>query len=118
MKTDVTIISNNLSKKLVNNYEDYYVVTNSFKLAKLLKYKKIIFFNSLNNLKEEEIKKIYQVLKDNNIYYINITNNIEEVLFTSNLIIYDEDEIILKGKVLEVLNNEKEIKKLGKKLPF
>ena len=118
MITNVTIISTNLNKNILNNYKDYKIIDKSFSYEELLNYQKVIFFNVLSNLKDEEIKKLFSYLKDNNIKFINVTNNIEEVLFTNDLIIYDDIRIIAEGNTLELLKNEKLFKRLGFKLPF
>ena len=118
METDVTIISVNISKNILNNYQDYQVIENNFVVSNLLKYPKLIFFNALNKLENEEIKELYNILKSNNIKYINVTNNIEEVLLTSNLIVYMDDKEVVSGDTLEVLKNEKLLKRIGLSLPF
>ncbi len=118
METDVAIISVNISKNILNNYQDYQVIENNFVVSELLKYPKIIFFNALNKLESEEIKELYNILKSNNIKYINVTNNIEEVLLTSNLIVYMDDKEVVSGDTLEVLKNEKLLKRIGLELPF
>ena len=94
------------------------MIENNFVISNLLKYPKIIFFNALNKLESEEIKELYNILKNNNIKYINVTNNIEEVLLTSNLIVYMDDKEVVSGDTLEVLKNEKLLKRIGLSLPF
>jgi len=116
--TDVTIISTNLNKNILNNYKDYKIIDKSFTYEELLNNKKVIFFNVLSNLKDEELKKLYEFLNVNKVLFINITNNIEEVLFTDNLIIYDKDKILAEGNTIELLKNEKLMKRLGFNLPF
>ena len=116
--TNVTIISTNLNKELLNNYKDYYVIENNFTYEKILKEKKVIFFNILNNLSKDELEKLFKFLKDNNILFINFTNDIELSLYTDYLIIYDKDKILMEGKTLDILKNEKLIKRLGLNLPF
>jgi len=116
--TNVTIISTNLNRNILNKYSDYQIIDSSFEYVELLKYKKVIFFNVLSNLNEIDLKKLYDYLKLNNIYFINVTNNIEEILYTDNLIIYDKDKILAEGNTIELLKNEKLIKRLGLNLPF
>lgn len=118
MITNVTIISTNLNKNILNNYKDYKIIDKSFTYEELLNNKKVIFFNVLSNLKDEELKKLYEFLNVNKVLFINITNNIEEVLFTDNLIIYDKDKILAEGNTIELLKNEKLMKRLGFNLPF
>ena len=118
IETDVTIINTNLNKKILTKYEGYHIVIENFKVSDLFKYDKVIFFNILNNLYEEEINSIYDNLKKRNIKFINVTNNMEEVLLTENLIVYNNDEIVLEGNTIDVLKNEKILKRLGFSLPF
>ncbi len=117
-ETNVTIINTNFGTKVLKNYEDYFVINSDFKIEDILNKKKVIFFNTLKNLEGIEIKKIYDLLKQNNIKYINVTNNIEEVLYTDYLIVYNDDQIIIEGKTLEVLKNDKLLKRVGLSLPF
>ena len=116
--TNVTIISTNLSKNILKEYREYEVIDKYYQKEDLLNYENIIFFNSLNNLKDEEIKELYQFLKDNHINYINVTNDIEEVLFTDYLIVYNKNKIVIEGNTIEVLKNEKLLKRIGLELPF
>ena len=118
MITDVTIISNNLHKKLINEYKDYTLVGNNFNYQDLKNYKKIIFFLTLDNLAIEEVRKLFEYLRDNNILFINITNNIEHTLCTDYLTIYENSTVIKSGKTKEVLLDEKLFKHLGIKRPF
>ncbi len=118
MKTSVTILSTNLNKNILKNYPHYYIIDGNFLMEDLLKYSQVIFWHSLNNKGEEEIKKIYQFLNNNQIDFINVTNNSEEALLTNYLIIYDRDKILIEGNTLEVLKEEKLLKRLGISLPF
>jgi len=116
--TNVTIISTNLSKDILKKYKDYQIIDSSFNYEDLLKFKKVIFFNILNNLNKNEIEELFRYLKSNNVNFINVTNNIEEVLCTENLIVYVNDKIIAEGNTLELLKEEKLFKRLGFNLPF
>ncbi|MBQ8902080.1 MAG: hypothetical protein IJY87_03310 [Bacilli bacterium] len=116
--TNVTIISTNLNKKILNKYEDYHVIDGDFSYEEILEKKKVVFFNILNNLSEKELKKLFKYLKDNNILFINVTNDVELCLYTDYLIVYDKSKILMEGSTLEVLKNEKLFKRLGLNLPF
>ena len=118
MITNVTIISTNLNRNILNNYKDYEIIDNNFTYEELLNKKKVIFFNVLSKMGDLEIKKLYSYLKENNVFFINVTNNTEEVLYTDNLIIYDKENILAEGNAIELINNEKLMKRLGFKLPF
>lgn len=118
IETNVTIMSINLSKMILSRYKDYYVINDNFTYDELLKNKRVIFFNVLNNLKEDELNKLFKFLKDNDIKFINITNNVELCLYTDYLIILDNDNILIEGQTIEVLKNNKLLKRLGFELPF
>ena len=118
IETNVTIMSINLSKKTLSRYKEYYIIDDNFTYDELLKNKRVIFFNVLNNLKENELNKLFRFLKDNDIKFINITNNMELCLYTDYLIILDNDNVLIEGLTLEVLKNDKLLKRLGFELPF
>ena len=118
--TNLTIMSTNLNRKICDKYIMYHVIDDikDLTLNNLFQYSKIIFYNVFNNCNNEMIKNIYQALDEKNICYINVTNNSEEALLTSTLIIYDRENIIVEGKTLEVFKEEKILKRIGIKLPF
>ena len=118
MTSNITIISTNLNKNILKNYPDYNIITTEFTNNDLLKYSKVIFYEVLNNKKEEEIKALFNYLKEHHIAFINVTNNEEQVLLTDYLIIYDKEKILIEGSTLEVLKQEKLLKRLGIALPF
>ena len=117
-ETNVTIISTNLNKGLIKKYTDYYLIEDNFTLEELSKNKKVIFFNVLNNLTKYELDKIFKYLKDNNIKYVNLTNNLELTLYSDYLIVCDKDNILAEGNTIEILKNDKLLKRLGFELPF
>ena len=117
-ETDVTIISTNLNKLISNNYVGYEIIENDFTYQELLSKKKVIFFNVLNNLSEEELIKLFKFLKDSNIKYINLTNNLELTLYTKYLIVYDKEKVLIEGNTIDVLKKDKLLKRLGFELPF
>ena len=117
-KTDVTIISTNINKKILDNFNDYIVIDQKFNLEDLWQYKNIIFFNVLHFMTDEEVKNLFKMLKDKNINFINFTNDLEEALFTSYLVVYDKENILVGGNTIEVLKCEKLLKRVGLQLPF
>lgn len=119
METDVTIISNNISKDILSYYNDYKIIDKPFNYRALLNEKKVIFYKILDNEKEEKIQKLLSRLKIDKIEYIIVTNNVELTLLTENIVVFNQNEIILKGKTREILIKEgKTIQKLGLSLPF
>lgn len=117
-ETCVTIISVDLSRKLLRKYPDYHVIDGDFNYEELITKKKIIFFNNLANLEEDELKKLFAFLQNNDILFINVTNNLEECLYTDYLIICDKDKVLIEGSTIEVLKNEILLKRLGLQIPF
>ena len=117
-ETNVTIISTNLNKGIVNKYKDYYIIEDNFNLEDLINYKKVIFFNVLNNLDKDNIKKVINFVKDNDIKFVIATNNLELTLYTDYLVIYDKKDILAEGKTIDILKNDKLLKRLGFELPF
>lgn len=117
-KTDVTIIGLNLNHNVIDNYPDYYVIDKPFKIEDLKTKEKILFFNSLHFIKDENKKILVEYLKKSEKSFIIITNNIEEVLLTKYLIVIDEEKILIEGQTLAVLKEDKLLKRLGFDLPF
>ena len=118
IETSITIISTNLNKHILDKYKDYHVIDDNFTYQELLTYKKVIFFNVLNNLDKVELDKLFNYLKEKDIKYINIVNNLELCLYTNYLIVMDEKNILIEGSTIEVLKNDKLLKRLGFELPF
>lgn len=117
-ETDVTIVGLNLNHNIIDNYPDYYVIDKPFKIEELKLKEKILFFNSLHFIKDENKKILINYLKKNKKSFIIITNNIEEVLLTKYLIVIDEEKILIEGQTLAVLKEDKLLKRLGFDLPF
>ena len=117
-ETNVTIISTNLNIDLVKKYNDYKIIDGNFTYQELFDSKRVIFFNVLNNLDERELNKLFNFMKDNDIKYINLTNNLELSLYTDYLMVYDKKDILAEGKTIEILKNDKLLKRLGFELPF
>ena len=118
IETSITIISTNLNKHILDKYKDYHVIDDNFTYQELLTYKKVIFFNVLNNLDKVELDKLFNYLKEKDIKYINIVNNLELCLYTNYLIVMDKKNILIEGSTIEVLKNDKLLKRLGFELPF
>lgn len=117
------IICSNFHYELLNYDDDYYL--NSMKSYKevidiINNYQKkiIIFDNLLTFFSLKEKREIFTLLKNKKIYFINITLNEEEFLFSNYIIAFYEGKIALEGKTKQVLNEEKILKRLGYSLPF
>ena len=57
-------------------------------------------------------------MKVNKITIINVTHNMDEILYGDNLIVMDKGNIVLNGPKEFVFLEEKTFNKLGLKLPF
>lgn len=103
----------------LNNFEKVLV-----NLAAVLVYKPtlLILDEALSNLDRYEREKILDLLhnlqNDNNITIINITHNMEDVLFGNNIIVLDKGNVIFNGSLEEVFKDDKIFTKLGLSLPF
>lgn len=81
-------------------------------------FDRIIIVDAISNISginKEKILKYMKRLKNKTIIYI--TNNKEDIIYTDNFILCD-NEIILNDKLSKVLDKEKEFKKIGFDLPF
>ena len=70
------------------------------------------------DVREKIYKILEQVNKINKITIINITHDMDEILYGDNLIVLDNGNIVLNGPKEYVLLEEKIFNKLGLKLPF
>lgn len=78
----------------------------------------IIFDDALSYLNEEQKRKIISYLNKNNMTYVNITSNVEDVLFNNYLIVLTNSGVAIEGGTISVLSEEKILKRLGFNLPF
>ena len=72
----------------------------------------------LIDLNERTKILLLNYLNSNDIYLINVTSNIEDVLYTDYLLCLYKGISAIDGKTLDVLENEKVLKRLGFNLPF
>lgn len=81
----------------------------------------LVLDDVLSLLDESDRERVYKALKQytkNNGIILNFTTEIEETLLGTNVIITDKNKILLSGKTMSVLNEEKLMKRLGFNLPF
>ena len=82
----------------------------------------LILDEALTMLDMDDRNKIYNILNkvniEKNITILNVTHDIDEVLFGNDIIVLDEGNIILNGPKELVLQEEKTFNKLGLTLPF
>ena len=113
-----TLLVNNANKEFFNQFKDYLIIgSNMFfdelkEKLEMFPSKRVVFNESLFNLRSNEKKSIIELLKKQNVNFVNITSNIEDSLLSNYVIVYDEDKKVLEG------NTEAVLKKLGYGLPF
>lgn len=107
------------------NIENYLEATNkqNIVLANIIDLikvgtKKIIFDDILTYLDSDVKKQVIEKLSENNIRFINITMDVEDVLFTDYLIVVFNKQIALEGKTIDIIKEEKILKRMGLTLPF
>ena len=88
-------------------------------IASLLNNDGIIVFDDVLSYLEENKKRIViDYLKKNDITFINITSDTEEILLTDYLIVLTNSGVAIEGKTNIVLNEDKLLRRLGFSLPF
>ena len=117
------ILSNSINKVLLDKFKDYPIIgeMNFSDLKSKLEFfssKRIVFDETFYYLRNEEKQTILELLNKQNIKYIIITSNIEDVLYSDYLIVFDKESIVVEGETKEVLKEEKLMKKIGFGLPF
>ena len=106
------VISNKINNDLLKQYEEYRIIEKiDFNKLKEIIYnypeKMIVFNDCLRKFKIKEKETIIDMLRSRKVNFINITSNIEEVLYSDYLYVYYDGKIAIEGKTLEVLKMEK-----------
>lgn len=79
----------------------------------------IVFVDEVMSfLNYENQKKVLEYAKEKNITLVSVSKNIEEALSYDYIIVMDQGSIAIEGKTLQVLQEEKILKRLGIGLPF
>lgn len=119
-----TILVNNADKAFLENFESYKVLDtmDGFDAIKMqvevFLSKRIVFNEIWYYLSKEEKSELLEILKRRNVSFVNITSNVEDVIYSDYVIVYDDDKKILEGNKEMVLRNEKLLKRLGYGIPF
>ena len=108
------VISNKINNDLLKQYEEYRIKEIIYNYPE----KTIVFNDCLRKFRTQEKETIIDMLRARKVNFINITSNIEEVLYSDYLYVYYDGKIAIEGKTLEVLKMEKILKRLGFALPF
>ena len=117
------VISNKINNDLLKQFDEYRIIEEiDFNKLKEIIYnypeKTIVFNDCLRKFRTQEKETIINMLRARKVNFINITSNIEEVLYSDYLYVYYDGKIAIEGKTLEVLKMEKILKRLGFALPF
>lgn len=111
------ITKNTLNKKIKDiNLESrkLLLICKSF-----LKQPKLLFVDNLfSYINEKMLQKIYKYAKSEKITLVNVSTNIEHSLNYQYMVVFDKGSIAIEGKTLQVLEQEKLLKRLGIGLPF
>ena len=119
-----TILVNDANKAFFENFESYKVLDtmDGFDAIKMqvevFLSKRIVFNEIWYYLSKEEKSELLEILKRRNVSFVNITSNVEDVIYSDYVIVYDDDKKILEGNKEMVLRNEKLLKRLGYGIPF
>ena len=123
-KVNYTILVNNANKEFMEQFKEYSIIGSNISFDELKEKlemfpsKRVVFNESWYNLRNNEKKVIIELLKKQNINFVNITSNIEDSLLSDYIVVFDENKKVLEGNTEFVLRNEKVLKKLGYGLPF
>lgn len=123
-KVNYTILVNNANKEFMEQFKEYSIIGSNMSFDELKEKlemfpsKRVVFNESWYNLRNNEKKVIIELLKKQNINFVNITSNIEDSLLSDYIVVFDENKKVLEGNTEFVLRNEKILKKLGYGLPF
>lgn len=123
-KVNYTILVSNANKEFMEQFKEYSIIGSNMSFDELKEKlemfpsKRVVFNESWYNLRNNEKKVIIELLKKQNINFVNITSNIEDSLLSDYIVVFDENKKVLEGNTEVVLRNEKVLKKLGYGLPF
>ena len=110
-------LQKDLDKRIANltiQYKNYIKV-----ICKLLRQSEFLVLDDVFiNMNKEEMKKIITYCFNNGITIINITSEMEEVVYSDYLVVLYNKKIAMEGKTKECLKEETLLRRLGFNLPF
>lgn len=107
----------NLKQMKQHSSKQNIIIANILELVK--KGIRNIILDDLLTYIDIDLKKIVvSYLKNNQVNFINITSDMEDTLFTDYLIVLHENMVAIEGETLNVLLEERLLKRLGFNLPF
>lgn len=119
-----SVISDNINENILDYFNEYTIIKNDIKYNDLIEFlntfnsRRIILFDVLRFFNMEQKNKILDLLKLRKINFVNVTSDMEEVLYTDYLYVLNNTKVVMEGNTLGVLNNEKKLKRMGFALPF
>ena len=119
-----SVISDNISENILDYFKEYTIIKNDIKYNDLIEFlntfnsRRIILFDVLRFFNMEQKNKILDLLKLRKINFVNVTSDMEEVLYADYLFVLNNTKVVMEGNTLGVLNNEKKLKRMGFALPF
>ena len=119
-----TILVNNADKVFLENFKSYKILDTmeGFDAIKsqveVFLSKRIVFNEIWYYLSKKEKSELLEILNKRNVSFVNITSNVEDVIYSDYVIVYDNDKKVLEGNKEMVLRNEKLLKRLGYGVPF
>ena len=107
----------NVNKRLNElNYDEYFYILIVASFIKEISY--LVLADVLCYLNDDMKKKIFKYIKDTKISLINITSNIDEIVYSNYAYFLYEGNIVMEGDIISCLKEEKLLKRLGFNLPF
>lgn len=107
----------NLSNTKKYNSQECKIIANVFDIIRS-GIKNILFDDLLMYIHKDLKDKLIEYLKIEKINFINITSDMEEVIYSEYLVVTYNGMIALEGETINVLLEEKILKRLGFNLPF
>lgn len=78
----------------------------------------LVFYDILTYLDKVTKDKIINFINNNDYTFINITSNEEEYLINDYMIVLNDKMVAIEGETIQVLEQEKILKRLGFNIPF
>lgn len=78
----------------------------------------LVFYDILTYLDKVTKDKIINFINNNDYTFINITSNEEEYLINNYMIVLNDKMVAIEGETIQVLEQEKILKRLGFNIPF
>lgn len=80
--------------------------------------KLFVIDNLVSYLKEDKKVLLFKYIKDNNISFINLTTNSEELLLSDNVVVLNNFKVVINGTPNSILEGNSILPYMGLKLPF